>query len=314
MIIAARAYFPMKKHTRADPTKKWEGFRFTAYAINWEKLETMPLTLEGGDLPPEDRGFVDRDPKTGEQFLVPEPPTKDRTEEAAREGLTVGSAYRRIARSKFEMPEQTGILRLTVKTENGEIVLKGSSFNYGLLRELLSLVAEGIEPFYTEWFWFDSDSCRDDPQESYSFFVVFRDRIVRESVSFGDHHNSGFDPDVFKSESFSDSIWFNDADWREARTRLLYRKFYTETRTGQLMVLRPGEPVLHNYARPQTRNIEREIQFVTLLKSYRLLWVALPLLVALAFPSLKDYMAIVAAALGASFLWLCWETRHLGRP
>jgi len=94
----------------------------------------------------------------------------------------------------------------------------------------------------------------------------------------------------------------------------LYRKFYTETRTGQLMVLRPDEPILYNYPRPQTQNIEREIQFVTMLKSYRLLWVALPLLVALAFPSLKDYMAIAAAALGASFLWLCWESRKLGRP
>jgi hypothetical protein len=80
------------------------------------------------------------------------------------------------------------------------------------------------------------------------------------------------------------------------------------------MVLRPDEPILYHYERPEVRNIERELQFVTLLKTYRLLWIALPLLVAIAFPSLKDYMAIAALALGASFLWVCWETRKVGRP
>ena len=30
-------------------------------------------------------------------------------------------------------------------------------------------------------------------------------------------------------------------------------------------------------------------------------------------PSVKDYMAIAATALGASFLWLCWETRKVGK-
>ena len=183
-----------------------------------------------------------------------------------------------------------------------------------VLRELLALKADGIEPFSSQWFWYDSDSSREDPHERYSFFVVANDKIVREEVSFSDYHDSGFDAAIFESESFSDSIWYNDSDWREARTRFWYRKFYTETRTGQLMVLRPDEPILYDYARPQTRNVQQEIQFVTLLKSYRLLWIALPLLVAIAFPSLKEYMAIAAAALGANFLWLCWETRKLGSP
>ena len=81
------------------------------------------------------------------------------------------------------------------------------------------------------------------------------------------------------------------------------------------MVLRPDEPILYAFERPQTPapDLLREMRFVTLLKMYFLLWVALPLLVAIAFPSVKDYMAIAAAALGASFLWLCWETRKVGR-
>lgn len=33
-----------------------------------------------------------------------------------------------------------------------------------------------------------------------------------------------------------------------------YRRFYTETLTGQLMVLRPDEPTLYHYERAQTRD------------------------------------------------------------
>jgi hypothetical protein len=250
-------------------------------------------------------------------WATPEPATQDRAEDATADRLTVGNAYHRITRCKFELPERLGMrLRLTIKTEYGEVVLKGPSFNCEVLRELLALVAEGVEPFYSEWFWYDRDSCRDDPQEIYSFFVVSRDKIVRESVSFGDHHNSGFDPAIFKSESFSDSVWFNDSDWREARTRFWYRKFYAETRTGQLMVLRPDEPILYSFERPQAAapDILGQIQSITVLKIYRLLGVALPLLVAVAFPSVKEYMAIAAAVLGVNFLWLCWSTRKVGKP
>lgn len=81
------------------------------------------------------------------------------------------------------------------------------------------------------------------------------------------------------------------------------------------MVLRTDEPILYYYDRLQAPapDIVREMQSVTLLKMYRLLWVALPLLGALAFPSLKDYMAIAAIALGVNFLWLRWVTRKVGR-
>jgi hypothetical protein len=32
--------------------------------------------------------------------------------------------------------------------------------------------------------------------------------------------------------------------WKDARTRFWYRKFYTETRSGQLMVLRSDQPAI----------------------------------------------------------------------
>lgn len=72
-----------------------------------------------------------------------------------------------------------------------------------MLRELLALKADGIEPSSSQWFWYDGD----DPHELCNFFVVSGDRIVRENVSFGDYYDSGFDPAIFESFDNSDSIW-----------------------------------------------------------------------------------------------------------
>jgi hypothetical protein len=65
---------------------------------------------------------------------------------------------------------------------------------------------------------------------------------VRERVAFSDYHGSGFDPDVFKTDDHSNAIWFNDRAWTESRVRLCYKRFYSETQIGQLMLLRDDEP------------------------------------------------------------------------
>jgi len=44
-------------------------------------------------------------------------------------------------------------------------------------------------------------------------------------------------------------VWGDEADWDEANTRYWYRRFYTETRTGQLMALRSDDPRLFYYER-----------------------------------------------------------------
>ena len=71
---------------------------------------------------------------------------------------------------------------IATNSENQEY--RGPSFNCQVLRELLQLKKEGVEPFSALWFWYDSDSCMEDPHESYSFFVVYGDKIVREEISF----------------------------------------------------------------------------------------------------------------------------------
>lgn len=73
------------------------------------------------------------------------------------------------------------------------------------------------------------------------------DKIVREIVNFTDRPKSGFDPSIFGNVVYRN--WSHDADWKKAKERYWYTKFYEETRTGQLMVLRPDKPELHCYAK-----------------------------------------------------------------
>jgi hypothetical protein len=139
------------------------------------------------------------------------------------------------------------------------------------------------------------------------FFVVHGNKLVAESCHF-----SSWEPHVLKrSEVDAEPVWNSDPYVGAALEMYWYRRFYTETLNGQLMVLRPDQPILYHYERPDGRDILRVRQYVTLLKTYRLLCVALPLLVAIVFPSIEYVMAIAAAALGASFLLLWWRARKI---
>ncbi len=268
--------------TYSKPNKEWEGFRPAAYNLN-KKAWELPLIQISGE--------------------------GDQKQERA---TTVVEVLRSLEAKQIQGIES--VLTTKITTEQGVMVLGGPSFNRSVVEAFLNLQKDGINPFETRWFWYDEDHVTDDLMARYSFFVVHKEAIVREAVSFTDYSDGGFDPSVFESDKDSRPIWRNHPEWDEAWTRYCYKKFYTETRTGQLMVLRPDEPILYHYERPQTRSIERELQFVTLLKTYRLLWLAIPLLVAIAFPSLRDYMAFAAAALGLEVLWLCWRTRKVGTP
>jgi hypothetical protein len=176
------------------------------------------------------------------------------------------------------------------------------------MRELVGFMREGIDPHGVIWFYYAHDWSRD-ADEIQTFFVVHDGKIIRESCNFG-----SAEPLVLKRETDDDPIWRSHEYFNEAFERYWYRRFYTETLTGQLMVLRPDEPILYHYERPAARDIAQQIRSVTLLKMYRLLWVALPLLVAVAFPLTRPYMAIAASVLGVELLRLCWITRKLGKP
>jgi len=192
------------KYTLANQ-KKWSGFRFTAYSLDLKVLE----------LPLNERRRLDG--------KIENIQTK------------VGEVYDHLADRSVEVED--GVLEVEVKTETEELSFSGPQFNHGLLSELLKVRKTGANPFSADWYLYDSDSSTDQPNDLYTFFVVCDGKIVREDVSIRDYPGSGFDPSLFVAEHYSFLDRSREASWRRALTKFWYRKFYTENRIGQLMVL-----------------------------------------------------------------------------
>jgi hypothetical protein len=199
-------------------------------------------------------------------------------------------------------------------TEKGEtICLDGDIEEWPLkatMRAFAELFRKGIDPYAVSWFYYDHDWSID-ADVSYGFFAVYGNAIISEE-SF-----NGEEPLVLKKCENDKPIWRSHEYLDEAWDRYWYRRFYTETMTGQLMVLRPDEPILYHYDRPATQPVQlaqkRELQFWTLYKIYRLLWVAAFLLAALAFQSISAYMGVAAGLLGVDLLRISWVTRNAGK-
>ena len=210
----------MKHHVWSKPDFQWQGFQPVAYWFETEKIWALPLTRKHED------GKADEPTTVGDLIAL----LRDKR-------LTAESFEHGVLENEFVAADNS--LKITVK---------GPSFNRDLLRIILQLHSEGISALQAVWYYFDHDSCRQEPQEMYSFFVVAKNKIVRERVGFSDYSNSGFDPTIFETND-GEMIWGDETEWDEANTRYWYRKFYTETRTGQLMVLRPDDPQLFYYER-----------------------------------------------------------------
>ncbi len=123
---------------------------------------------------------------------------------------------------------------------------------------LIEFARQGVDPHMVKWFYYDNDWSRD-ADESYSFFAVHGGKIVMESCHF-----SSEEPLILKRKLDDDPVWHSHPRFEEAWERYWYRRFYSETVTGQLMVLRPDEPILYHHERPQARDSMREVLFVTL--------------------------------------------------
>jgi hypothetical protein len=234
--------------TYSKPDVKWDGFRPVVYSLS-ELALRLPLTQTRRD---------------GDQQL--------------EDDTSIEKLLESLEGRDFQVEDETVAIRIT--SEMGSLRLKGPTFNCRLASAILELFKNGIKPFASRWFWYDTDESDTDPQTRYKFFVVHEDRIVRESVSFSDYSGSGFDPTVFDSGDGSD-----DSNWDLAWAAYWYRRFYRETLIGQLMVLRPDLPVIHHY--PEGRSwhkLTAPVASIDPLKQIRfLLWVAIALLAFLAF-------------------------------
>lgn len=204
------------KRTWSD-SRKWAGFQATRYSIDDRALD---LSLER---------------------LSPDP-----LGELKSQTVTVGDI---LLEFKGQPPANVETF-LEVKSIGGRpyTELGGAPFNLELANTLLRLQADGVHPFSASWYWYEEDSLvTGSVHDTYYFFVVHDGRIVSERASFADYPEAGFDPSIFKAPDFTRRLYFHDADWQRASIRYWYRHFYEDTRTGQLMILRPDSPQLFFY-------------------------------------------------------------------
>jgi len=153
-----------------------------------------------------------------------------------------------------EITKERGVAgKLILLTTNGQVWIMAQSFVQEVLRAGFELNRHGIDAYWSEWFYFEEDHVTDDMMRSFSFFVVNGGKILPGIYTFVDSEDTGFDPAVFEPafEELADkrksSIWRNTAQIQAATVNYWYRRFYTETDVGKLVVLRPDEPTLYCY-------------------------------------------------------------------
>jgi len=201
---------------------------------------------------------------------------------------------------------ETDAGEVTVSYESGQPYVSGQLHLVTVLRDLIDLLKDGIDPHRAMYFYYEHD-WSNDADELYAFFVVHDGKIVRERLSFMPDY-----PRVLTKHDDGEPIWHSEPYKQEAWETYWYRKFYTETLAGQLMVLRPDEPILYRYDRSM-HDVTRDVEFVTVIKIYRLLCIAVALIAAMTFQDFKPYMTILAAVLFVELLWMGWKTRRIGR-
>jgi hypothetical protein len=203
------------KRTLAELQKEWYGFYPTRYSLDLTFLDdrlTQPRNVGGS---------------------IEQVPIK------------VSEIYKNLAGRRID--NTFNLLELKITTDAETLVIEGPHFTRRILEVLLTLRNDGVDFFATEWFWYD---CEPEPHGSHhhhSFFVVHDGTIVRDSVVFGDDPSDGFDARIFKTNDHSEPGFLSERNREEASVRWWYRKFYAETRTGQIMALREDKPELYDY-------------------------------------------------------------------
>lgn len=224
---------------------------------------------------------------------------------------TLSEVYAKLQESKIKKTDEEFLGGDKYQTEEGEISLDGEIAEWPVratIRELAGLLRKGIDPYLVTYYYFSHDWSVD-ADETHQFFAVHGEKIVAENLSF-----SSEEPRVLTKVETKDYIWKSHEYFDEAIEIYWYRKFYTETLTGKLMALRPDEPVLYHFERSPAPDLTPTAQFSVLMKIYRLLGVAVALLIARLFPLVEIPMLILAAIAGLDLIRVWWVTRKLMEP
>jgi len=201
----------------APAKQKWQGFGPVAYMLDGKVIDEIPLYMilertDGGD---------------------------DTATSTTVQKAFVGLKDKQVEAESFSI----GVI---AKTDSGQERFSGSPFAKNLLYLLVRLHKDGVNPFAATWFFYDTDTSQN-AATCYTFFLVCDSRIAAEHVSiFRDPGDSNFNPAIFKEPTQGlDRIWIKDPYRDQAEIASWYRKFYTETKTGQLLLLRPDQPATY---------------------------------------------------------------------
>lgn len=88
------------------------------------------------------------------------------------------------------------------------------------------------------WFFTDYDSCRTDPHYVFNFFVVSNNTFVLERASIHYSPISGNWTNALTEDDDFENPWMYDDALSEAWMEWLYKRFYTETPSGQILAIR----------------------------------------------------------------------------
>jgi hypothetical protein len=176
-----------------------------------------------------------------------------------------------------------------------------------LLESLVELSMKA-DPYSCTWYYYDRDWSRD-ADDIFKFFVVHDKTVVQEYFSLG-----SYDAAILEYiEEDKEPIWHSSPYFSQAVDKYYYKKFYTETFLGQLMVLRPDQPVLYQFERSSAKDVLRPLQTASIVKCYKLLWVIACLVAARLLPDWGWVFIIAAVGCLLDLFVYAWRTRNIGQ-
>ena len=101
--------------------------------------------------------------------------------------------------------------------------------------------------------------------ERFRFFVTVGDDIVEDSFELSSLCEHDIDESVLKPARHEGDSWKTPG--QDTGLRWWYRRFYTETRAGKLMVLRTDSPRIFHYAPPEHREAANAKHLATIAKA-----------------------------------------------
>lgn len=261
----ARAQRKRRERER-DIIRQWQKFEAIGHRLNWKQVFSIPAVITYDD---DDNHVTTTVGKVLNEILP------------GRFNLPGEPTGEKAPVPESEKPFLSG---LRVKAPNGRTIeietirsggAKSARFASELVEGILQLfrITESVGDCLL--FFHEHDRGHHDTTwwENYDFFVVYEDTIVLERFKLSSLCDDFFDRTVLKS-MYEKEDWQKDDDEEEDTDdeeaeddgeltpgqktfqRWWYRRFYTETKTGQMKVFW-NEP-LFNYVPPERRETERD--------------------------------------------------------